>query len=110
MRILLLTYELPPVGGGGGRVAQDIAEGLSQNGHEIIIITTHLKGLPKEEILDSGIRLIRIPSFRREAFRASFLSMGMYILAGFWTCLRLTNTLGIIANKRDSLPHHRASW
>ncbi len=90
MRILVLIHEFPPVGGGGGRVAQDIAEGLAQCGHEIVIITSHLKGLPKEEILDKGIRIIRVPSFRREAFRASFLSMGMYILAGLWACLRLT--------------------
>ncbi|MBT3315607.1 MAG: glycosyltransferase family 4 protein [Anaerolineae bacterium] len=90
MRILLLTYELPPVGGGGGRVAQDIAEGLSERGHEIIIITSHLKGLPKEEILDGGIRVIRVPSLRREAFRAGFLTMGAYILSGFWAGLRLT--------------------
>ncbi|MGP8329813.1 MAG: glycosyltransferase family 4 protein [Methanosarcinaceae archaeon] len=90
MRILVLIHEIPPVGGGGGHVAQDIAEGLAQRGHEIVIITSHLKGLPKEKILDNGIRIIRVPSFRREAFRASFLSMGMYILAGFWACLRLT--------------------
>ncbi|MCP4142800.1 MAG: glycosyltransferase family 4 protein, partial [Chloroflexi bacterium] len=90
MRILLLTYELPPVGGGGGRVAQDIAEGLSKRGHEIIFITSHLKGLPKEEILDGGIRVIRVPSLRKEAFRAGFLTMGAYILSGFWAGLRLT--------------------
>ena len=91
MRILLLTYELPPVGGGGGRVAQDIAERLSKRGHEIIIITSHLKGLPKEEILDGGIRVIRVSCLRREAFRAGFLTMGAYILSGFWAGLRLTS-------------------
>ena len=91
MKILLLTYELPPVGGGGGRVAQDIAEGLSQRGHEIIIITSHLKGLAKEEILEGGIRVIRVPSLRKEAFRAGFLTMGAYILSGFWAGLRLTS-------------------
>ena len=90
MRILLLTYELPPVGGGGGRVAQDIAERLSQRGHEIIIITSHLQGLPKEEILDRGIRVIRVSCLRREAFRAGFITMGVYILSGFWAGLRLT--------------------
>ncbi|MBT3320873.1 MAG: glycosyltransferase family 4 protein [Anaerolineae bacterium] len=89
MKILVLIHEFPPVGGGGGRVAQDIAEGLSQRGHDIVIVTSHLEGLPKEEILDGGIRVIRVPALRREAFRASFLSMGMYILAGLWACLRL---------------------
>ncbi|MBT3189112.1 MAG: glycosyltransferase family 4 protein [Anaerolineae bacterium] len=91
MRILLLTYELPPVGGGGGRIAQDIAEKLAQRGHEIVIITSHLRGLPKEEYLDGGIKVIRVPSLRREAFRAGFLTMGAYIFSGFWDGLRLIN-------------------
>jgi L-malate glycosyltransferase len=91
MRILLLTYELPPVGGGGGRVAQDIAERLAKRGHEIIIITSHLKGLSKEEILDGGIRLIRVSCLRQEAFRAGFITMGAYIFSGFWAGLRLTS-------------------
>ncbi len=91
MRILLLTYELPPVGGGGGRIAQDIAEKLAQRGHEIVLITSHLKGLPKKEILDGGIKVIRVPSLRREAFRAGFLTMGAYIFSGYWAGSRLIN-------------------
>ncbi len=91
MRILLLTYELPPIGGGGGRVALDIAEGLVEHGHEIVIITSHLHGLAKNEIRN-GIRIIRVSSMRREAFRAGFLTMGMYILVGFWAGVRLTGS------------------
>ena len=88
MRILVLIHEFPPVGGGGGRVAQDIAEGLSKRGHEIVIITPHLKGLPRDEIMD-GIRIIRVPSLRREAFRAGLLTMGAYLFSGLWAGLRL---------------------
>ena len=88
MRLLLLSYEYPPVGGGGGRVAEDIAAGLAQRGHEIVVITSHLKGLPKEEI-QKGIRVIRVPSFRKEAYRAGLLTMAAYLFFGFWACLRL---------------------
>ena len=91
MKILLLTYELPPVGGGGGRIAQDIAEKLAQRGHEIVIITSHLKGLAKKEKIAGGIDVIRVPSMRREAFRAGLLTMGVYILSAFWAGIRLTN-------------------
>ena len=88
MRILVLIHEYPPVGGGGGRVAQDIAEGLTQSGHEIVIITSHFGDLPKDEIVD-GIRIIRVPSLRKEAFRAGFPSMAAYLLSGFWAGFRL---------------------
>ncbi len=88
MRLLLLTYEYPPVGGGGGRVAQDIAAGLAQRGYEIVVITSRLKGLPKEEV-QNGIRVIRVPSLRKESFRAGLLTMSAYLFFGFWAGLRL---------------------
>ena len=91
MRILILIHEFPSVGGGGGRVAQDIAEGLSKRGHELVIITSHYKGLPKEEILDGGIRILRVPALRDESFRASLFSMVAYLFSGFWAGFRLIN-------------------
>jgi len=87
MKILVLIHEFPPVGGGGGRAAQDICRGLVEQGHEVIVLTAHLKGLPKEELLD-GIRVLRLPSFRREAFRADFIAMGAYLLSGLWVGYR----------------------
>ena len=45
MRILVLIHEFPPIGGGGGRVAQDIARGLVKRGHEVHVLASHLKGL-----------------------------------------------------------------
>ncbi len=50
MKILVLIHEFPPVGGGGGRAAQDICQGLTERGHEVTVLTAHLKGLPKKEV------------------------------------------------------------
>ena len=88
MKILVLTHEYPPVGGGGGHVALDIASGLAKRGHEIVLLTSHFGDLPKEEAVD-GMRIIRVPALRRELFRASFLSMAAYIARGLWACFRL---------------------
>ncbi len=49
MKILTLTYEHPPLGGGGGKVAQGLAENLSRKGHEVDIITMGYRDLPKLE-------------------------------------------------------------
>lgn len=59
MRILVLSHEYPPVGGGGGRVAQDICTGLVRRGHELTVLTAQCEDLPGEEMLD-GVRLVRI--------------------------------------------------
>ena len=88
MRILVLIHEFPPIGGGGGRVAEDICSKLAQRGHEVKVLTTHIKGLPKEE-KRNGSQIIRFPTFRTQPYRASFLSMAMYVLAGLWVGLRL---------------------
>jgi glycosyltransferase involved in cell wall biosynthesis len=88
MKILVLIHEFPPVGGGGGRAAQEICYGLVKRGHEVTVLTAHLKGLSKEEIVD-GIRVLRVPSLRREAFRADLKAMAGYVLSGLWAGYRL---------------------
>jgi L-malate glycosyltransferase len=90
MRILVLVHEFPPVGGGGGRVAEDICSKLVQRGHEVKVLTTHIKGLSYEEERN-GFHIIRFRSFRMQPYRASFLSMAIYVLAGLWVGRRLTS-------------------
>lgn len=87
MKILVLIHEFPPVGGGGGRAAQDICRSLAEQGHEVTVLTAHLKGLPKEEMVD-GVHVLRLPSLRREAFRADLIAMGAYVLSGLWAGYR----------------------
>lgn len=88
MRILVLNHEFPPIGGGGGRAAESICQALAKRGHEIKVLTSHFKDLPREEQRD-GYNIIRIPALRTQAFRASFLSMVVYVLSGLWAGLRL---------------------
>ncbi len=89
MRILVLVHEFPPIGGGGGRVAEDICRGLAKRGHEIKVLTSHIKGLPRKEERD-GFQIFRLRSARKQSYRASFLSMAFYVLAGFWAGLRFS--------------------
>ena len=88
MRILVLNHEIPPVGGGGGRAAEDICRIIARRGHQVKVLTSHLKGLQYKEQRD-GYQIIRIPSLRTQAFRVSFLSMVAYVLVGLWAGLRL---------------------
>jgi glycosyltransferase involved in cell wall biosynthesis len=88
MKILVLSHEFPPVGGGGGRVAQDLACGLARRGHEIRVLTAHLDGLPLSETVE-GVLVERIPLQRKAAFRAEFAEMARYDLVAFQAGLKL---------------------
>jgi glycosyltransferase involved in cell wall biosynthesis len=88
MRILVLNHEFPPVGGGGGRAAEDICRGLAKYGHEIKVLTAHINGLPRQEVRD-GYTIVRLSSLRTQPYKASFLSLAAYVLAGLWIGRRL---------------------
>ena len=92
MRILVLNHEFPPIGGGGGRAAEDICRGLARRGHDVTVLTTYLKGLPYKEKKD-GYLILRIPSLRIQPFRASFVVMAAYVLAGLWPGYRTIRLL-----------------
>ena len=51
MRIFIINYEFPPLGGGGGAFCCDLAKELSKE-HEVDVLTSHFKGLKKYEKLD----------------------------------------------------------
>ena len=87
MRILVITHEFPPVGGGGGRAAQDICRVLVDHGHEVFVLTAYMKGLPRRENV-AGIHVIRISSGRKTMYRAGIFAMSGFVLAAAWMCLR----------------------
>jgi glycosyltransferase involved in cell wall biosynthesis len=63
---------------------------LVKRGHEVTLLTSHIKGLPRDETVN-GIRVIRISSLRREPYNADFWSMATYILAGLFAGARLVH-------------------
>jgi glycosyltransferase involved in cell wall biosynthesis len=88
MKILVLNYEFPPVGGGGGKACADLCKALAARGHELRVLTTMVPGLAGREKVD-GYNVRRIITGRRSLFRASFFSMAGYIVAGFLPGLQL---------------------
>ena len=78
LRILVICYELPPVGGGGGRIALDVARGLLGRGHSVRVLTSHVAGLAREETIE-GVSVRRAFATRRRADRCSVPEMAGYV-------------------------------
>lgn len=64
MNLLLINNEFPPIGGGGSTVTKYAIKYLVQAGHNVTLITSQYKNLPKRETID-GAQIIRIPTVRR---------------------------------------------
>lgn len=91
MKILTLCYEYPPVGGGGGRVAQTVARELVRRGHEVRVQTAAL-GWKSSEEDDEGVRVFRKASGRAKADTCRVHEMGLYCATSFFPTLRHIRT------------------
>ncbi len=86
MKILVLCYEYPPIGGGGGRVAQGLAEKLVERGHQVRVITAGLGWKSKWQSL-YGVDVYRAGSGRRRPDACTVPEMALYLLTGFLPAL-----------------------
>jgi glycosyltransferase involved in cell wall biosynthesis len=79
MRILVLNYEHPPIGGGGGRLAAKVGAGLVARGHEVRVLTAGMPHLPTES-LEEGMEVRRLQAFRRREDTCSVPEMALWVM------------------------------
>jgi len=83
----VVSHEYPPVGGGGGKVAQDLSQAFARRGHEIRVVTAHYGDLALQENQD-GVLVKRLRSLRLQPFRAGMAAMAGFLIAGGIAALR----------------------
>ena len=80
MRLLLINYEYPPLGGGAGTATYHIGKGLVKLGHHVSALTARFRGLPPYA-QESGIHVYRRTALRKKASQSSPAEMFAYILS-----------------------------
>ena len=80
LKILILNYEHPPIGGGGGRLAARVGAGLVARGHQVRVLTAGIPHLPKESV-EEGMEVRRLRAFRRREDTCSVPEMAAWVLA-----------------------------
>lgn len=87
MRVLVVCYEYPPVGGGGGRVAAEVARGLVRRGHQVRVLTSLAAGLPARETIE-GVDIRRVYAGRRALDHCTVPQMAAYVATNSLPALR----------------------
>lgn len=105
MNILVINYEYPPIGGGGGFVTRDMFEYLAAQGNQITVLTSRFGGLKETEI-KNGVHIVRVPVvMRKKTEVASILSMLSYVpSAVFYVAHYLKKTPIDIINTHFAIP------
>lgn len=88
MRLLFVNYEFPPLGGGAGQANARIAREMAAMGHDVVVLTSAYRGLPREEDLN-GFRIIRIPTLRFRREKCGVIEMAVFMLSSIFFGVRL---------------------
>jgi len=83
MKLLLINYEFPPLGGGAGNATKNIAKEIAILGQEVVVLTTFFQGLKEDEFID-GYRIIRLRSLRKKKYQSNIIEMISFVLSAIF--------------------------
>ncbi len=110
MRILVLNYEFPPIGGGGGRFSADLCRHLARFGHEVRVQTSRFQGLPAREVVE-GYEILRSWSGRSQAHTCTVPEMAYYLAGNLVPALKqATSWHPHVINVHFAVPTGVLAW
>jgi glycosyltransferase involved in cell wall biosynthesis len=92
LRLLVVNYEFPPVGGGASFACLGLARTLANRGHEVHVLTSRLAGQPEIETIE-GIQVHRVRSWRYGAHDCGLRGAATFILFAWLRMRKLLKTL-----------------
>jgi glycosyltransferase involved in cell wall biosynthesis len=92
VRLLVLNYEYPPLGGGAGNATYFLCREWGKAGHTIDIVTTWFTGLEEKTRESDNVTVYRIRSKRSRKDRSNPLEMMSYVRCGLTKARQLVGS------------------
>jgi glycosyltransferase involved in cell wall biosynthesis len=110
MRILMTSYEFPPIGGGGAAVVAGLSRQLVADGHDVDLVTMSFQDHPRTELVD-GVRVYRVPCLRSAKHNCTTPEAFSYVAGAMPTIHRLLNKYRYdIAHAHFIMPDGLLAW
>lgn len=82
MKILVVSHEFPPIGGGGANACYFLTKGLVEKGHEVTLVTANFQNMPQDEYIN-GVHILRVNALRQHKEHCSFKEMLSYLMKAY---------------------------
>jgi glycosyltransferase involved in cell wall biosynthesis len=110
MRILMTSYEFPPIGGGGAAVVAGLSRELAASGHDVDLVTMSFQDHPRTELVD-GVHVYRVPCLRKAKHSCTTPEAFSYLAGAMPTIHRLlTKHRYDIGHAHFILPDGLLAW
>jgi glycosyltransferase involved in cell wall biosynthesis len=89
MKILMLCYEYPPIGGGGAKVVAGLSSELVRQGHHVDLVTMRFKNLPVYE-KNNNLNIYRVRCLRFKSNLSTPFELLTYLIFALPLLIKLT--------------------
>ena len=89
MKILIVSHEYPPIGGGGSNACMYLSREYARQGHEVVIVTVWYAGLAEYECIEDNagkIHIYRLKAKRKYKESSKFSEMLDFVVKAIGKC------------------------
>ncbi|MDE7430506.1 MAG: glycosyltransferase family 4 protein [Lachnospiraceae bacterium] len=83
MKILVISHEYPPIGGGGANACFFLTRELKKYDNQVTLVTAQYADLPLEETTQDGVLVYRVQCKRANKEKSSFSEMFSYLCSAW---------------------------
>lgn len=83
MKILIVSHEFPPIGGGGANACYFLSREFSKMGNEVTVVTAQYEDLPETEVTEDRARIHRVKCKRTNKEKSNFYEMFTFLCSAW---------------------------